>query len=64
MIARLYEFETNGLSFFYNAIIVLVIVFTFSIDLYFVYHLYIQALLYIYKRNKNSKLYQWLTLKN
>lgn len=41
MIARLYEFETNGLSFFYNAIIILVIVFTFYIDLYFAYHLYI-----------------------
>ena len=57
MIARLYEFETNGLSFFYNAIIVLVIAFTFFIDLYFIYHLYIQGLLHLYDANRKGKLY-------
>jgi hypothetical protein len=57
MIARLYEFETNGLSFFYNAIIVLVIAFTFFIDLYFIYHLYIQGLLHLYDANRKGRLY-------
>lgn len=65
-IARLYEFETNSMSFFYNALVVLIIVFTFYIDLYFMFHLYIQALLYFYDngQGRKSRLYKILTLKN
>jgi hypothetical protein len=36
-IGRLFEFETNALSFFNSVFIVIVIAFTFYIDLYFLY---------------------------
>ena len=36
-IARLYEFETNSMAFFYNVLVVVVIALTFYVDLYFIY---------------------------
>lgn len=65
-IARLFEFETNGMAYFYNAFIIIIIAFTFYIDLYFAYHLIIQALLYFYVKHqtRGSRLYQIITFKN
>jgi len=62
----LFEFETNALSFFNSVFIVIVIAFTFYIDLYFLYQLYLQALLYLHTRqfNRESALFQWLTFKS
>ena len=64
-IARLFEFETNGMAYFYNAFIIIIIGFTFYIDLYFAYHLAIQGLLYFYVKSiRGSRIFQIITFKN